>query len=311
MRLEAANPRHKESLARVAIHGALALPKSVVVKTPLYLGAIRIWESLYAAPFGYMGMILAAEGWPGWSKLIWISVAMASVRTLGMSANRLIHHKEDIANPRTMDRHLPRGVLKPWDVMGMMLVSTGVFFFAASQLNNLALALAPVAAAYVVLYSFSKYHTWACHFLLGWALAISPSAAWIAVTGRLDPEAVLLSFGVALWAGGFDVVYGCADYDFDKKYGVHSLPSRFGLSTALWVTKVMHLCAASALLALGLWLDLSFYYFIGWAIAVVLLAFENSLVSANNLVGLRSPFFKYNSAISMMLLVFTVLAVAL
>ena len=298
-------------IAKAAFHNAVAMPKAVVVKTPLYLGSIRIWESLYAAPFGYMGMILASEGWPGWSKLIWITVAMAGVRTLGMSANRLIHHKEDIANPRTANRHLPQGLLKPWDVVAMMLVSTGVFFFAASHLNGLALALAPVAAGYVVLYSFSKYHTWACHFLLGWALGISPSAAWIAVTGRMDPEAALLSFAVACWAGGFDVVYGCADYDFDKRYGVHSLPSRFGISTALWIAKGLHFGAALALLAVGLWLDLNFYYFVGWAIAVFLLAFENSLVRADNLSGLHSPFFKYNSSISMMLLVFTILAVAL
>ncbi len=297
-------------MARAAVHGAVAFPRAVVVKTPLYLGSIRIWESLYAMPFGYIGMVLAADGWPGWSTFIWITVAMTGVRTLGMSANRLIHHREDLVNPRTANRHLPKGLLKPLEVVAMMLVSTGVFFFAASQLNGLALALAPVAAAYVVLYSYAKYYTWGCHFFLGWALGIAPSAAWIAVTGRLDPEAALLSFAVATWAGGFDVVYGCVDYDFDKNYGVHSLPSRFGIATALWVTKIMHLCAAVALLVVGLWLDLGLYYFIGWAIAVTLLIFENSLVRANNLSKLSSPFFRYNSVISMMLLIFTILAVS-
>lgn len=295
------------------MHNVSALPGpagAIFYRVPLYLGSIRIWESLYALPFAYTGMVLAAAGWPGWSTFAWITVAMAGARTLGMSANRLIHHKEDIANPRTANRHLPRGLLKPWEVLMMMAVSTGIFFYAASQLNSLALALAPVAAAYVVLYSYAKYVTWACHFLLGWALAISPSAAWIAVTGRLDPEAALLSFAVAMWAGGFDVVYGCADYDFDRGYGVNSVPSRFGISAALWVTKGMHLLAACALLALGLWLDLSFFYFIGWAIAVALLTFENSLLKADNLSRLHSPFFKYNSAISVLLLLFTILAVA-
>ena len=297
-------------MAKGAVHSAVGFPRTVVVKTPLFLGAIRIWETLYAAPFGYIGMVLAAGGWPGWGAFIWITVAMTGARTLGMSANRLIHHKEDVLNPRTANRHLPKGLLKPREVLAMMVVSTGVLFFAASQLNGLALALAPVAAAYVVLYSYAKYYTWGCHFFLGWALGISPSAAWIAVTGHLDPQAALLSFAVATWAGGFDVVYGCADYDFDKKYGVHSLPSKFGIATALWVTKGLHLCAAAALLGVGLWLDLDFYYFIGWGIAVCLLAFENSLVSANNLSKLSSPFFKYNSSISLMLLIFTVLAVA-
>lgn len=283
----------------------------LLTKVPVYLGSIKIWESLYALPFCYIGMTLAAAGWPGWSAFIWITVAMIGVRTLGMSANRLIHHKEDAANPRTADRHLPKGLLKPLEVAAMMVVGTGVFFYAASQLNGLALALAPVAAAYVVLYSFTKYYTWACHFFLGWALGLTPSAAWIGVTGRLDPEPVLISFAVALWAGGFDIIYGCADYDFDRKYGVNSIPRRFGIGAALWTTRTMHLLAAGALLAVGFWLDLSFYYFIGWGIAIVLLIIENSLVRVNDLSKLRSPFFQYNSTISVVLLIFTILAVTL
>ncbi len=283
----------------------------LAVRVPRYLSTIRVWESLYALPFCLIGMVLAADGWPGWSIFIWIIVALTGVRTLGMAANRFIHRKEDELNPRTANRHLPRGLLKPWEVFGLMVAGTVVFFYAAWQLNGLALALAPVAAAYVVLYSFAKYHTWACHFFLGWALAISPSAAWIAVTGRLDPEAVLLSVVVALWAGGFDIVYGCADIDFDRKYGVNSLSKRFGIAAALRTTRVMHVGAAAALLALGFWMDLAFYYFIGWAIAVSLLAMENGLIKADDLSKLRSPLFQYNSVISMVLLLFTILAVAL
>ncbi len=291
---------------------AIKTPAGILAtRVPRYLVTIRVWESLYALPFCLIGMVLAADGWPSWSVFIWITVALTGVRTLGMSANRLIHRKEDALNPRTASRHLPQGLLKPLEVFGLMVVGTGVFFYAASQLNGLALALAPVAAAYVVLYSFAKYHTWACHFFLGWALAISPSAAWIAVTGRLDPEAVLLSVVVALWAGGFDIVYGCADIDFDRQYGVNSLPKRFGIVAALRTTRVMHAAASAALLALGFWLDLSFYYFIGWAIAVSLLAMENALIKADDLSKLRSPLFQYNSVISMVLLLFSILAVEL
>ena len=277
----------------------------------MYLGSIRVWESLYALPFCYMGMILAADGWPGWSIFIWITVAIAGVRTLGMSANRIIHRKEDAANPRTANRHLPQGLLKPWEVIGMMALGAGVFFFAASQLNSFTLALAPAAAAYVVLYSFAKYYTWACHLFLGWALGMSPAAAWIAVTGRLDLEPVLLSFAVAMWAGGFDIIYGCADYDFDRSYGINSIPRRFGIAVALRTARSMHFLAAAALLLAGTWMDLSFYYFIGWGIAATLLFFENSLVRSDDLSKLRSPMFQYNSTISMMLLIFTVLAVTL
>ena len=290
--------------------------RAPMVKLPRYLGVVRIWESLYALPFCYIGMILASvhsggSGWPGWSDFLWITVALTGVRTLGMSANRLVHRKEDAANPRTRNRHLPGGLVRPAEVVGLAVVGTGVFFYAALQLNTLTLILAPVAALYVVFYSFTKYVTSACHFFLGLALAISPSAAWIAVTGRLDPEPMLLTFAVMMWAGGFDVVYGCADYDFDRQYGTNSLAKRFGIGAALRTTRVMHFLAAAALLAVGLWMELAFYYFIGWAIAVALLALENSLVKADDLSKLRSPLFQYNSVISVSLLVFTILAVAL
>ena len=290
--------------------------RAPLVRLPYYLSVVRIWESLYALPFCYMGMILASvdsggTGWPGWSDFIWITVALTGVRTLGMSANRFIHRKEDADNPRTRNRHIPLGLVKPAEVVGLAVVGTGVFFYAASQLNTLTLILAPVAALYVIFYSFTKYFTWACHFFLGGALAISPSAAWIAVTGRLDPEPMLLTFSVIMWAGGFDVIYGCADYEFDQRYGTNSLAKRFGIGAALWTTRTMHLLAAVALLSLGIWMDLGLYYFIGWAIAVVLLALENSLVKADDLSKLRSPLFQYNSVISVSLLVFTILAVTL
>ena len=290
--------------------------RSPIVKLPHYLWVVRIWESLYALPFCYMGMMLASvdsggSGWPGWSTFIWITVALTGVRTLGMSANRFIHRKEDATNPRTKGRHLPLGLVTPLDVIGLAVVGTGVFFFASSQLNTLTLILAPVAALYVIFYSFTKYITWACHLFLGFALAMSPSAAWIAVTGRLDPEPMLLTFAVTMWAGGFDVIYGCADYDFDKEYGTNSFAKRFGIRAAIWTTRTMHLLAAGALLALGIWMELGLYYFIGWAIAIVLLALENSLVKADDLSKLRSPLFQYNSVISVSLLAFTILAITL
>ena len=283
-------------------------PRTVITKVPLYLGAIRVWESLFALPFAYMGMFLAADGWPELSDFIWITVAMAGARTLAMSANRFIHRREDAQNPRTANRHLPRGLLKPWEVVLMAAVSLGVFLFAASQLNPLAFALAPVAAVYVVAYSFAKYYTWACNLFLGWALAIAPIGAWIGVTGTFEWPAVLLAFAVATWAGGFDVVYTCSDYEFDGRYGIHSIPRRFGIPAAFNITRLLHFMSAAALLALGFWLELNFYYFIGWALSASLLVFENTLMKPDELSRLNSPLFKYNSGVSMMHLIFTVVA---
>ena len=280
-------------------------------KIPLYLSSIRIWEALFATPFAYIGMVLAAGGWPGWHPFIWLTVALMGVRTLGMSANRLIHAKEDALNPRTSNRHLPQGILKSGEVLGMILVSGAIFVFAAYQLNSLVLILTPVAAGYVILYSYAKYFTWACNLMLGWALAMAPAGAWIAVTGTLPPQAVLLSFVVATWAGGFDTIYGCTDYEFDKEQGIHSVSSKFGVATALWIAQCLHLLSVSALLALGLWLELGYFFYLGWAIAVGLLIYENSLVKPDDLSKVGVAFFRMNSYVSVQLLFFIVLAVVL
>jgi 4-hydroxybenzoate polyprenyltransferase len=287
----------------------LPLARTVIIRASRYASSLRIWESLFALPFAYMGMVLAARGWPGWHAFIWINVAMFGARTLAMSGNRVINSREDALNPRTANRHLPQGLLKPAEIIAMMVVSAVIFLVAVYQLNTLALTLAPLAGAYVVLYSYAKYVTWACNFLLGWALALAPAGAWIGVTGSLDPPAVLLAFAVAMWAGGFDIIYGCTDYDFDREQGINSVPRKFGIEGALWIVRGMHLLAAAALLALGIWLELSFFYYIGWTVAVVLLIYENRLVKPDDLSRVGVAFFRVNSYISVQLLVFTILSV--
>ena len=278
-------------------------------KAHLFFEAVRFEHTLFALPFAYIGMFLAADGLPTLSQFIWITVAMAGARTLAMSSNRLIHWKEDAANPRTAIRHLPRGLLKPWEMGTLALASAGVFIFAASQLNTLSLILAPVAAVYVVLYSYAKYYTWTSHLILGWADAIAPAGAWIAVTGALGPEAVILAFAVAMWIGGFDIVYACQDVAFDVGYGVHSIPQRFGVEAAFWWYRSMHLLTSISLLALGIWMGLGFLYYIGWAIASALLAYEHTLVKPHDLSKLKLAFFTVNTYISAALLLFTSLAV--
>ncbi|MEC9307994.1 MAG: UbiA-like polyprenyltransferase [Chloroflexota bacterium] len=277
-------------------------------KLTLYCSSIRIWESLFALPFAYMGMILARESWPGWGIFVWITVAMFGARTLAMSANRLINAKEDSLNPRTKNRHMPLGLLKPVEVLGMMALALGIFFLAASQLNTLTLILAPITAIYIVLYSFAKYFTWACNFMLGSALAIAPAGAWIGVTGSIEWETVLLAFAVSMWAGGFDIIYACTDYDFDRSNGINSVPAKFSIATALRIVRVMHVISATSLLALGLSMGLGYFYYAGWIIAVVLLIYENKMVKADDLSKVGVAFFRMNSYISVQLLAFTILA---
>ena len=291
-------------------------PGILLSRMPLYFSSIRIWESLFALPFAYIGMTLAShsvhgQAWPGWSPFVWITVAMFGARTLGMSANRLAHAREDAANPRTADRHLPRGLLKSWEVAAMAAAGLLILLVGASQLNPLALLLSPLAAAYVVFYSYAKYFTWLCSFCLGWALAIAPTAAWIGVTGQLSYEPLLISFAVAMWAGGFDLIYACTDYEFDREYGVHSAPSRLGIAATLWVARFMHLLSVSALLALGILLELAWPYYIGWAVAALLLLYENRQVHPDDLSKIGAVFFRVNGYVSVQLMAFTIVALVL
>ena len=278
-------------------------------KLRLVLASIRFEHSLFALPFAYIGMFLAADGLPTLGQFIWITVAMVGARTVAMTANRMVHAKEDAANPRTSGRHLPQGLLKRRDMALMMLVSMGVFVFAASQLNTLALVLSPVVLAVLFLYTYAKYFTWGSHLILGWADAIAPVGAWVGVTGTLEPQAVLLAGAVAFWVGGFDIIYACMDYDFDGKYGIHSIPRRFGIRGALWCARLMHVVTSGSLLALGIWMELGVFYFVGWGIASAMLVYQNSLVKPTDLSKVPVAALKFNSYVGLILLLATSLAV--
>ena len=194
-----------------------------LARVPLFFSAVRFQETLFALPFAYTGMVLAAEGLPTWHQFGWITAAMVGARTLGMAANRLIDRHIDARNPRTASRHLPTGALASADVAVLAAVAAAVFFVSAAMLNGLALALSPVAAAYLIAYPYTKRFTWAANLLLGWALAIAPAGAWIGVRGqpRLGrPSCSRLA--VACWAGGFDVLYHVQDRDFYVRDGLHS-----------------------------------------------------------------------------------------
>lgn len=284
--------------------GLWAVPR----KINLLLASIRFEHSIFALPFAYLGMVLAASGLPTWWQFAWITVAMVAARTLAMSANRLIDVKQDALNPRTARRALPTGLLKRGEMLALALVSLGAFLFAAAMLNTLALVLAPVAAFLVVSYSYVKRFTWLTHFALGWADAIAPAGGWIAVSGTLPWEAVLLTFAVAMWIGGFDIFYSCQDIDFDRKHGVHSIPRRFGVAAGFWVARVMHLLTSLALLGVGLWLGLAWPYYVGWAIASALLIYEHRIISPTDLSRLNVAFFNVNGYISVIVFAFAYLS---
>jgi 4-hydroxybenzoate polyprenyltransferase len=283
------------------VSAVTAIPR----KLRLILDSIRFEHTVFALPFAYLGMVLAADGLPTLPQFIWITVAMAAARTLAMSANRIIDRRLDAENPRTASRPLPAGHLKLWEMTAMSTVSLGLFLFAAAMLNTLTLVLAPVAVVVVVGYPYTKRFTWTSHFILGWADGIAPAGAWIAVAGSLSWEPVLMAFAVATWIGGFDMLYSCQDRDFDVERGLHSIPQKWGIPAAMRWAKGMHILTVLSLLALGPWLGLGFPYYIGWALAAGLLVYEHRLVSPTDLSRLNMAFFNINGYIAIIVFGFT------
>jgi 4-hydroxybenzoate polyprenyltransferase len=288
---------------------SIRAPYSALRKTPLFLDAVRFQESIFALPFAYTGMVLAARGLPTWHQFAWITVAMVSARTVGMSANRVIDRHIDATNPRNASRHLPSGLLSAPDMTALALVSLGVFLFAAAQLNGMALALAPVAAAYLVFYPYTKRFTWTANLLLGWALAIAPAAAWIGVTGSLTWEPVLLSLAVALWAGSFDIIYHVPDMKFYVEKGLHSVAQRFGPTAAFRGARTLDLLAVACLLALGVSMELPWPYYLGWGAAAALMGYKHTLVSPSDTSLLGVAFFRINAYVSTSVFLGTLAAV--
>ena len=268
------------------------------------LEMIKIEHTLFALPFAFLGAVLAANGLPSAKQLIWITAAMVGARSTAMAFNRIADREYDARNPRTSNRALPAGLLSVSFVWAFTLVSASLFFLAAAMLNRLTLALAPVALASVLLYSFSKRWTLLSHLLLGWCLSIAPTGAWIAVRGALDsPVPVLLSLVVMLWTAGFDVLYACQDYDFDVAAELHSIPRQFGIARALLIARLLHVGAFAALVALYLLTHLGVFALIGVFATAALLFYQHRLVKADDLSQLNAAFFTTNAFVSVILFV--------
>src|SRR3989454_561456 len=274
------------------------LPVPLLHNLKITLEMIKWEHSIFALPFALCGAMLAAGGLPARHQLAWIIVAMVSARSAAMAFNRLADASIDAANPRTSIRALPAGHLTPSFVSAFVVISCGIFVLAASQLNRLTLMLSPVAIAVVLLYSFSKRFTRWSHLFLGFALGIAPAAAWIAVRGSLDPRILLLTAAVTFWVGGFDVIYACQDFDFDRSHGLHSLPRHLGIHTALWIARVFHLAMLGLLVTLVLVFGLGKLAAAGVIAVAALLAYEHSLVRHDDLSKLNAAFFTMNGVIS-------------
>lgn len=266
------------------------------------LEMIKIEHTLFALPFAFLGAVLAARGIPPLAQIIWITLAMVGARSCAMAFNRIVDREFDRRNPRTSNRALPAGTLSVGFVWVFTLVSAAIFFIAAAMLNRLTLLLAPVALASILLYSFTKRWTRFSHLVLGWCLAIAPAGAWIAVRGALDsPVPWLLAVVVLLWTAGFDVLYACQDYEFDRQAGLRSIPEKLGINRALWMARLFHAQAFSALVALYYVTQLGPLALAGVILTGALLIYQHMLVRADDLSRLNAAFFTTNAFVSVIL----------
>ncbi len=266
--------------------------------TAVTLEMIKWEHSIFALPFALTAAVLAAGAWPSLRVLGWIIVCMVAARSAAMAFNRLVDAKLDAANPRTAMRAIPVGALTGRFVGGFVILSAVVFFVGAAMLNRLTLLLAPVALFVVLAYSYMKRITRWSHLVLGLALGIAPSAAWIAVRGSLDPRIIILTFAVLLWVGGFDVLYACQDFEHDRGAGLNSIPQAFGLEAAFWIARLMHL----GMLGMLYWLVVSFALgqiaLVGIAVVALLLLYEHLIISPKDMRRMNAAFFTLNGIIS-------------
>jgi len=283
--------------------------QSLWARTRTTLEMIKWEHSIFALPFALTAVLLAANGLPEWrlvlpAKVAWILVAMVAARSAAMAFNRWADAELDAANPRTKSRAIPAGLLSREFVLGFTVLAAGVFVLAAAELNRLALYLSPFVLVVLLGYSYMKRITRWSHLVLGLALGLAPSAAWMAVRGSLDARILVLTAAVTLWAGGFDVLYACQDFEHDRAAGLHSLPQAVGISAAFWTARGMHL----AMLGLLVWFGVLFQFktagWLGIGVVGLLLAYEHSLVSPRDLRRLNAAFFTMNGVIAMVFLGF-------
>jgi 4-hydroxybenzoate polyprenyltransferase len=272
-----------------------------------FFSLVKFEHTIFALPFAYVGAFLAVDGVPSAHDLLWITVAMIGARSLAMGLNRMIDASIDARNPRTASRELPSGQLTEPQVALFCLVALGVFLLAVWQLDPIVRWLWPIPVAGFVIYPYLKRFTYGSHLWLGAVDGLAPVGAWIAITGNLPLEAWLLGAAVACWVAGFDCFYALLDVEFDRREGLKSVATAFGERGAIWAARVLHVATVGLLIAVGVLLDVGFFYWVGVIAVAVLLIYEHALVRPGDLRRLDAAFFLVNGIISVTFFVFVLL----
>ncbi|WP_172250430.1 UbiA-like polyprenyltransferase [Saccharibacillus deserti] len=280
-------------------------------KIRVFLEMIKIEHTLFALPFAFMGMLLGSVvingHLPSWAQAGWILLAMVGARSAAMGLNRLIDRYIDAKNPRTEKRAIPAGLLKTSEVIIFVAVFLGLFLWATFELSRFALTLFPVALVLIVAYSYTKRFTWLCHLVLGATIALAPLGGWAAVTDSFSWSSLVFYIAIAFWTAGFDVIYACDDIDFDRREGIYSIPSRFGLEKALKIAQGFHAVTAAGLILLAVISPLGWWYVAGVVIACSILFYQHRIVKPNDLSRVQTAFFTMNSWLSSIVFVFTLI----
>ena len=275
-------------------------------KLKIILDMIKFEHTIFALPFAIMSAFLASDGLPPLGKCGWILAAMVGARSCAMAFNRLVDAKIDGENPRTTMRAIPAGLISTGSAWIFTVVSATLLVASAYQLDPLAFALSPLALGITLGYSYTKRFTLLSHFWLGLSLSIAPVGAWIAIKGSFDWIPMLLGLCVLLWTAGFDIIYACQDFEFDRKNRLHSVPARFGIRWALWFSSALHLITVSILVGLAVLPNLGALYLIGVGVVTLILIYEHAIVRPNNLSRVNLAFFTLNGMVSLVLSVLSV-----
>ena len=272
-----------------------------------FLKMIKLEHSLFALPFAFVGMFLAANGMPSWNVILWVVAAMVGARSAAMGLNRYADAEIDARNPRTASREIPAGNISKTATIFYIILSLAVYFLAAVMLNKLTAILSPIPILIFILYAYAKRFTNFCHIILGIALGLAPVCAWIAVTGTINLPPFILGGAIILWVAGFDILYAIQDIEYDRKEGLHSIPAVFGVSGSLIIARLLHFAAFFLFILLMAFTNLGYIYLAGVLISGALMAYEHSLVSKDDLSKLNMAFFNMNAYISITIMIFSII----
>jgi 4-hydroxybenzoate polyprenyltransferase len=279
----------KEFLGRVKAYGEL----------------VMFSHSIFSFSFLALSALAVSGGRPGLRNALLLCAAFLGGRTAANAFNRVADRSYDAANERTASRHIPSGTVSVRGALILATISSAVLAAAAFLLRPLCVALLPFALLLILGYSYTKRFTWLCHFVLGVACACAPAGAWIALRGRLDLPALVLSLANALWVMGFDVVYAIQDIDFDRKAGLFSIPARFGKRVSLAVSATVHAAAVAALALFGVLTGLGVAFFIGVAAIAFLLGWAALAARVDYRKNVLFASYSANQVVSVTLLVAT------